>query len=153
MNKTLPPLVVAVKLAAEYHAHQVDKQGNTYLMHLLRVAGRCETEIAMTAAMLHDLVEDTPISLGFIRNEFGDEIADAVDHLTWRKDQGESYEDFIIRAMQNQLAFGIKLRDVIDHLRQEGDANLSQLLRARYRNAYQLMTSFRWDKVKHLPDG
>jgi (p)ppGpp synthase/HD superfamily hydrolase len=153
MDKPFQPLVAALRLAVDFHEHQIDKQGKPYLMHLLRVAGRCTTEISMIVAILHDIVEDTQVTLEFIRMEFGEEIADAVDHLTRRKEQGESYDDFIERVMENAVAHYVKARDVVDHLRGEDAANLSLGLRNRYRLAYRTLTDLQWDKVKHLPDG
>lgn len=140
----------AVLVAVAHHATQVDKQGQPYLMHLVRVAGRCQDEIEMVVAILHDTVEDTDLTLAEIRGLFGDEVAEAVDHLTKR--DGEPYDEFIERAKQNPLAARIKTRDVVDHLRRETEA-IPLGLRNRYRLAYRSLTGLQWDKTKHLPDG
>ena len=139
-------LAKAMNMAAVAHGLQVDKQGLPYLMHVLRVAGNCQDETQMIVALLHDVVEDTPIGLNYIRREFGDEVAEAVDHLTRR--EGETYPEFIYRSMKNQLAAHVKLLDVVDHLRQEEAANLKESLRNRYRVAYKEMTGRNWDKTK-----
>jgi (p)ppGpp synthase/HD superfamily hydrolase len=143
----------AVLVALSHHIGQVDKQGLPYIMHLIRVAGRCRNELEMTVAILHDAVEDTALTLESVRESFGDEVADAVDHLTWRKEQGETYDEFVERAKTNPLSAYVKTIDVIDHLRGEDAADLAPSLRKRYRSAYRALMHVSWDKVKHLPDG
>jgi (p)ppGpp synthase/HD superfamily hydrolase len=143
-------LTKAMHMAAAHHADQVDKAGKPYLMHLLWVAGRCATELAMTVALLHDIVEDTSVTLEVLRSEFDEEIADAVDHLTKR--EREVYGEYIERVMENPVAAYVKVRDIIHHLRGEQEADLAVGLRSRYRLAYKKLTGLNWDKVKHLPD-
>jgi (p)ppGpp synthase/HD superfamily hydrolase len=134
----------AMEMAVLAHAQQLDKARLPYLIHVLRVAGRCQDETQMIVALLHDVVEDSAIGLDYIRREFGDEIADAVDHLTRREE--ETYPEFIRRAQQNRIAAQVKLIDVVDHLRQEEAANLKDSLRNRYRAAYKELTNRNWDK-------
>jgi (p)ppGpp synthase/HD superfamily hydrolase len=141
----------ALSTVIYYQGNQTDKQGHPYLMHLIRVAGRGRNKLEMTVGLLHDVVEDTPLQLNYIRLRFGDEVADAVDHLTRR--EGEEYGDFIERCAQNETAEFVKLHDIIDHLRGEDAANLSDSLRGRYRRGYYRLTGRHWDKVKHLSDG
>jgi len=140
----------AMQLALALHGDQTDKQGQPYLMHLLRVAGRCKTQYEMTIAILHDLVEDTPITMEYIIDQFGVQVATAIDHLT-RRDK-EPYGSYIDRVRLNPVACLIKVIDLVDHLREEDKALLSPDLRARYRRAYLEITGHHWDKVKHLPD-
>jgi (p)ppGpp synthase/HD superfamily hydrolase len=49
----------AISLAAQAHKGQKDKAGAPYLLHPLRMMMRMNTEAAMMAAVLHDVVEDT----------------------------------------------------------------------------------------------
>ena len=58
----------AYKLAVEAHAPQRRKTGEAYIFHPIEVARICAAEIelgttAIAAALLHDVVEDTPITL------------------------------------------------------------------------------------------
>ena len=70
--------------AAKAHEGQTDKAGLPYITHPRAVAAMIEDETAKVAALLHDTVEDTDVTLEEIRAEFGDEIAAAVDLLTHR---------------------------------------------------------------------
>ena len=68
----------AIKIAAKAHSGQVDKGGNPYILHPLRVLlNFCESESEATkiCAILHDVVEDSDITLADLRAEgFSDEI-------------------------------------------------------------------------------
>ena len=70
----------------------------------------------LTAAILHDVVEDTPISLEKIRYEFGDTVGDIVDRVTRRKRDGETYTEFIARCAELPAAALIKDCDLNDNL-------------------------------------
>ena len=86
----------AIEIAARAHNGQIDKSGNPYILHPLRVLlNFCETENEATkiCAILHDVVEDAGITLADLKAEgFSDEIITALDCLTKRK--GESYNAF-----------------------------------------------------------
>lgn len=64
------------------HRGQVDKGGNEYWLHPQAVAGLVEDwggdDVAIKAAWLHDVVEDTDISLATIKWAFGEEVANVV---------------------------------------------------------------------------
>jgi len=104
----------AIILATEAHAGQLDKGGQPYILHPLRVMLDCETIEQKIVAVLHDTVEDTELELSLIRHWFGDVIADAVDALSRRND--ESYPCFIDRCAKNILAADVKLRDLEDNM-------------------------------------
>jgi len=76
----------AYALAAKAHEGQFRASGEPYVTHPLAVAGivaGLRPEIpAVAAALLHDVPEDTEVSLEIIREEFGDEIAHLVDGVT-----------------------------------------------------------------------
>ncbi len=76
----------AYTLAFVAHEGQVRQSDAPYIEHPLAVAGillDLELDAAsIAAALLHDVVEDTPLSLVTIRQEFGDEIASLVDGVT-----------------------------------------------------------------------
>ena len=85
----------AYLLAFDAHAGQKRKTGGDYFKHPLDVAvivldnGGDDATIA--ASLLHDVVEDTPITLEEIRKKFGEEITFLVDGVT-KKENG--YETF-----------------------------------------------------------
>ena len=85
----------AFELAREAHAPQVRKTGEPYILHPIAVANIAAEELnldvdSVIAAFLHDVVEDTPHTLGELRARFGDDVAYLVDVLT-KKDK-ESYQ-------------------------------------------------------------
>lgn len=77
----------AMQFAAVAHGGQVRKIGNLpYLLHPMEaavIAGSLKNDMdVMAAALLHDVVEDTPVTLEQVREEFGDRIADLVKSET-----------------------------------------------------------------------
>jgi (p)ppGpp synthase/HD superfamily hydrolase len=105
----------AVQIAAQAHAGQRDKAGAPYLLHPLRLMLRMESEAAMIAAVLHDVVEDSAWTHEQLRAEgFSEEVLQAVACLTHRA--GESYEEFIARAGANPIACQVKLADLEDNM-------------------------------------
>lgn len=77
----------AYNLAVDAHKFQRRKSGEPYIFHPLEVARICFEEIglgptAVTCAILHDVVEDTPVTLEEIHEMFGDKISIIVDGLT-----------------------------------------------------------------------
>jgi len=104
----------AIELAKQHHEGQTDKAGKPYIEHPLRVMNQVESEEEKIVAVLHDIVEDTDISLDDLRNEgFSEEVVSAVECLT--KQDGENYDSYIERISFNPLAVKIKLADLEDN--------------------------------------
>ena len=104
----------AIELAKQHHEGQTDKAGKPYIEHPLRVMNQVESEEEKIVAVLHDIVEDTDISLDDLRNEgFSEEVVSAVESLT--KQDGENYDSYIERISFNPLAVKIKLADLEDN--------------------------------------
>ena len=104
----------AIELAKHHHKGQTDKAGKPYIEHPLRVMNQMTTEEEKIVAVLHDIVEDTDISLNDLRNEgFSEEVVSAVKCLT--KQDGENYDSYIERISFNPLAVKIKLSDLEDN--------------------------------------
>lgn len=133
----------AITIAAEAHAGATDKVGAPYILHPLRVMLRVEGNEARIAAVLHDLVEDTPWTLEDLRAEgFSEAVVAAVDGLTRRP--GEIYLDFCRRAAANRIARNVKLADLEDNLDPERIAALpeeSRSLADRYRKAHAILSA------------
>ena len=105
----------AIAIAAKAHDGQTDKGGNPYILHPLRVMMNCESEAAKICAVLHDVIEDTGITLEDLKSQgFSDEIIATLDCLTKRN--GESYDEFISRVLPNELACHVKLADLTDNM-------------------------------------
>lgn len=97
------------------HAGQLDKAGAPYIGHPERVASRQRSEAAVSAAWLHDVVEDTVVTLDDLRQGgFDRRVVDAVEALTRR--DGEDYLDFVRRAARNPIARLVKIADIEDNM-------------------------------------
>lgn len=114
-NNNAGMLKKALEIACKAHNGQVDKGGNPYILHPIGVALNCNTQQEKIVALLHDVVEDTPITIEDLRMAgFANGIIDAVKCLT--KTEGEEYKDFIKRVSTNKLATQVKIRDLKDNM-------------------------------------
>jgi guanosine-3',5'-bis(diphosphate) 3'-pyrophosphohydrolase len=105
----------AIEIAAAAHAGQVDKAGQPYILHPLRVMLRVQLPHERMAAVLHDVVEDTPVTLDALRAEgFSAEVLDAVAALT--KGPGETRLQAAVRAAANPVARKVKLADNAENM-------------------------------------
>lgn len=133
----------AVRIAAQAHDGQTDKVGEAYILHPLRMMSRCRTDAQRIVALLHDVVEDSPVTLEDLTGEgFPPEITAGVDGMTRRQD--ESYEEFIGRAAQNPLSASIKRLDLEDNLNtlrltELTDQDLARL--QKYHAAYRRLSN------------
>jgi len=105
----------AIEIAAKQHAGNIDKGGSPYVFHPLRLMFAVKSPFEKMAAVLHDVVEDTPVSLDDLRNEgFHPDVIEAIDALT--KQPGESRIEAAKRAAANPIAGVVKLADVTDNM-------------------------------------
>jgi len=104
----------AIEIAVEGHKGQVDKNGELYILHPLRVMGAFQDDARRIVGILHDIVEDTRYELTDLAEAgFGDEIREAVDAITKR--DGEPYDDYLGRIVANDIARDVKLADIGDN--------------------------------------
>jgi (p)ppGpp synthase/HD superfamily hydrolase len=109
-------LAKAIKIAAAAHATQKDKNGEPYILHLMRVCLRGKNEHEKICGILHDLVEDTDWTFEKLAKEgFSAEVIAALKCVTKTSEQ-ENYEDFIERVKKNKLATSVKINDLEDNL-------------------------------------
>ena len=100
----------AIEIAVKAHTGQVDKGGEPYILHPLRVMLRMRTEVERIVAVLHDVVEDSDYTLDDLRSEgFPGAVIEALEALT--KLPGETRIDAAHRAAQIHLARTVKLAD------------------------------------------
>lgn len=105
----------ALRIAIRAHEGQQDKSGREYVMHPICVAERCKDTRAKIVALLHDTIEDTDVTIEYLRKEgFPEEIIDAVLSVT--KQEGENYEDFVRRAARNAIGKEVKIADLEDNM-------------------------------------
>jgi hypothetical protein len=105
----------ALAMALEAHTGQPDKAGKVYILHPLRLMMQMNDDEGRLVALLHDVVEDSDITLAQLRQaDFPDDVVTAIDCLTRRED--ESYDEFITRILPNRLACRVKLADIEDNM-------------------------------------
>ena len=106
----------ALQIAARAHEGQTDKNGQPYILHPLRVMNAVEDEAAKIVAALHDVIEDSSVTVEDLRQEgFEEGVLAALECLTHRK--GESYSDYVARCKCNVIARQVKLADLEDYAR------------------------------------
>ena len=122
-------LNAAFKLAKSSHATQVRKSGEPYLFHPLRVSHLAARHwmgfSSIIAALLHDVVEDTPVTIEEVEEEFGIEVALLVKGLTKVENaelsrevlKEETYRNQILMAIKDIRVLCLKLWDRVDNLR------------------------------------
>ena len=105
----------ALQISAKAHEDQVDKAGQPYILHPIRVMLRVQTEAERITAVLHDVVEDTEVSLEDLEKAgFSAEILDAVDALTKRRE--ETRLEAAARAVNNPIARVVKIADNAENM-------------------------------------
>ena len=146
----------AIALAVEKHRGQRDKNDRPYILHPLRVLHRLDwnaPESARIAAVLHDVVEDTDVTLDELRERgFPEEAVRAIGLLT--KHEGESYAQFIERLLPDPIARMVKRADLEDNmdirrLERVGDKERERL--DRYRAAWTRIVGAEKNKPQGAP--
>lgn len=102
---------VARKLSKIAHQDQVDKGGKPYYLHPEKVASFVKTDKEKATAYLHDVLEDTTMTVtDFRQAEIPEDVIKAVIVLT--HDKGEPYFDYLKKVKNNKLAKTVKLADL-----------------------------------------
>lgn len=101
----------AIRLAFEAHAGQYDKSGLPYILHPIHLAEQMTDELSTVCAVLHDVVEDTPWTLGELKQEgFPEEVIQVLRLLTHCPSL--SYLEYIRQLSRNPTARKVKLADL-----------------------------------------
>lgn len=104
-------LKLANEIAEKAHAGQYDKAGKPYIEHPRFVANCVIGNKEKVLALLHDVIEDSEVTLVDLKNiGIPEEIVNAVDVLT--RKSGEEYKHYIVRIKDNELAKTVKLADL-----------------------------------------
>lgn len=133
----------AYEIASVAHIGQKDKGGYPYIQHPIAVASMFQEEEEKIVAILHDVVEDTLITLEYLKFEgFSDVVIRAIDSLT--RVANETYQEYLIRVKENDLATTIKIKDIehnMDLSRIPKPTKRDLLRIQKYRNAKAFLTS------------
>ena len=102
----------ALRIAHHAHQGQKDKGGADYINHPVTVSSFAQGNmVSVIAALLHDVVEDTGITLEDLKNSgFDEQVTACVDAVTRRK--GEARRDYLARLSRNPDAIYVKLADL-----------------------------------------
>src|SRR5512145_3261391 len=123
-------LARAYRVSAEAHRGQKRLSGDDYVSHSVAVATILVDQqmdtTTIAAALLHDVVEDSAVTVEDIRREFGPEVADLVDGLTkiasltfrsTEEEQAENYRKLLLSIARDARVIIIKLADRLHNMR------------------------------------
>lgn len=131
----------AMKLAYNAHHGQVDKAGIPYIFHPFHLAEQMPDEYSTCVALLHDVVEDTDVTLEQLAKIFPAEVVEAVRVMTHL--ENEPYLDYVARVKENPIAKIVKLADLQHNSDQTRMENASEetlaYFREKYRKAFEIL--------------
>lgn len=129
----------AMQIAYEAHAGQVDKCGTPYVFHPYHLAEQMPDEVTTCVALLHDVVEDTPITFEELEREFPPEVIEPLRLLT--HDPAVPYRDYIDTLVVDPVARTVKRADLmhnLDETRFEGCGYIDEAKFSRRRELYRV---------------
>jgi (p)ppGpp synthase/HD superfamily hydrolase len=129
----------AIEIATEAHRDQLDKAGEPYLLHPMRLVKNMVSDDQKVVAALHDVVEKNPEwTLKRLAKEgFSEKVIAGVEAMTRRP--GENYEEFVIRAGADPIGRTVKLADLRDNIYMSKVAGLDEAHTEKYRRAIELL--------------
>lgn len=102
---------LAMKICFKAHAHQLDKSGLPYVFHPFHIAEQMKDEDTTIVALLHDVVEDSDITLNDLKKYgFSEDVISAVAAMT--HSPNIDYMDYIAQVKKNPIAAAVKLEDL-----------------------------------------
>jgi len=138
----------AYEIAVQAHAKQRRKSGEPYILHPIEVARICAEEIglgptAVVAALLHDVVEDTDVTLAEIKVQFGEKITRIIDGLTkldgsFNSDspQAENFRKVLTTLSSDVRVVLIKMADRLHNMRTLGSMPKNKQLKIASETSY-----------------
>lgn len=125
----------AMKIAYAAHHGQVDKGGIPYIFHPYHLAEQMSDEYTTCVALLHDVVEDTNVTLEELAKIFPKEVVEAVAVMTHGED--EPYLEYVKRVCTNPIARIVKLADLRHNSDESRLENADEATRAYFREKYR----------------
>ena len=105
----------AISIASLAHAGQLDKGGEPYILHPLRVMMKLKDEKQRIVAVLHDVIEDTGVTdMNLIIQGLEIDLINVI--LTLTRNKNESYDEYIDRISKDEFAIQVKLADLEDNM-------------------------------------
>lgn len=136
ITKDTPVAERARQVAVHAHCGQTRWNKDAYITHPIRVASKFQDPIVKAIAYLHDVVEDTKLTLADLRRfGFCQEILDGIESVTKRN--GEPYLDFVLRIKGNIKGRSVKIADIEDNLSDLTDRN--KTIRDKYQLALWIL--------------
>ena len=133
----------ALVISFNAHKYQTDKSGMPYVYHPFHLAEQMDDEYSTCVALLHDVVEDTDITLDDLKNNgFPAEVTDAIAMMT--HDDAVDYLDYVRAMKDNAIARKVKLADLahnsdLSRLDEVDDKALERV--EKYRQAMLILES------------
>lgn len=127
----------ALRLAYAAHHGQTDKSGQPYIFHPYHLAEQMTDEVSACVALLHDVVEDTELTIEELEREFPKEVTEALRLLTHQA--GTDYFDYVRAIRKNPVAMRVKLADLAhnsDEARFAGCGEIPAEQLAKWREKY-----------------
>lgn len=100
----------AMRIAYDAHAGQLDKCGQPYIFHPFHVAEQMDDEASTCVALLHDVVEDSDVTLDDLVREFPSDVVEGVRLMT--HEPAVDYFDYVRAIKGCPLAQKVKLADL-----------------------------------------
>ncbi len=106
----------ALEIALKYHKGQTKNgTGEEFILHVLRVMTKMDTNEERIAALLHDVIEKSNCTLDELKKlGFSNKTINTIDALSKRK--GEDYGDYISRVKKDPAAVKVKIADLVDNM-------------------------------------
>ena len=133
---------LASKIAYKAHDGQTDKAGVPYIFHPIHIAEQMDSEESCVVALLHDVIEDSDITLEILNKYFNDDIITALRVLT--KKENDDYVMYIKRVKTNKLATKVKIKDL------EHNRDLTRLDEVTDKDKKRSMKY--WEAIRYLED-
>lgn len=133
----------ALRVCFDAHRDQVDKTGLPYVFHPFHLAEQMDDEISTVCALLHDVVEDTPITFeDLLGMGFNENIIEVLKLLT--HEEGVPYMDYVRKISTNSVAKKVKIAD----LKHNSDVTRLEVL-----NEYDLTRNEKYSKALAILEG
>ena len=134
----------ALRIAYNAHHGQLDYNGIPYIFHPIHLAEQMDDEISCCVALLHDVVEDTDVTMEELAQEFPAEVIDALKLMTHGEDV--EYFTYVAAIKHNPIAKKVKLADIAHNSDQSrcigSDLSPEKLAywKAKYEKATKILT-------------